>query len=91
MDHHTRFLLLVAAAMVGMLPLKMQVAENRHDDRKISDIMNAAAINDKAERDKLYEAAKLNTISTLPPAEVKPAEQVRDVMLHNKRHFHPKP
>lgn len=76
--------------MVAMLPMKIRMAEDHRDDRKITHIMNAASIGDKAEQKKVFEAAKDNTISTLPPAEVKPAEEIRQVMLHNPRHFHPK-
>jgi hypothetical protein len=90
MDHHTRFLALVAIAIALQIPLKMQIAENHRDDRRITDIMNAAAIGDKAEQKKVFDAAKDNTISTLPAAEVKPAEDVRQIMIHNKPHFHPK-
>ena len=82
---------LAALAMAMMLPLQMQQARDRRADRKITDIMNAAAINDKAERKVVYDAAHDNNFKSLPAAEVKPAQNVRTIMLDDKGHFHPKP
>ena len=59
-------------------------------DGKISVIMNAAAINDKAEQKVVYKAAHDNKFDALPPAEVKPAHDVREVMLDKRWLFHPK-
>jgi hypothetical protein len=82
---------LAALAMAMMLPLQMRQARDRRADRKITDIMNAAAIDGKAERKVVYDAAHDNNFRDLPAAEVKAARDVRAVMLDDKGHFHPKP
>jgi hypothetical protein len=87
MDHHTRFLALAALALALHIPLH----EKFNARAKIHHIMDGAAITQAAERDKVWDAAHDNNFSALPAAEVKPAQDVRAVMLDHKFLFHPRP